>query len=114
MSRRSGFANLRWDRSQFTVGIAYSAEGLMSAASFMDGGTRGEFLTEKDENHSTTTPEDERRGWGGSAGDIGEGPNASPSRRCRYLGSSTWRDHEPDVDGGLGIAAGAGRISLPI
>jgi hypothetical protein len=66
------------------------------------------------ENHATTTAEDDRRGRGGSIGDIGEGANPSPTRRCRWLGSSTWRDREPDADGDLGIEDGAGRITLPI
>jgi len=66
------------------------------------------------ENHATTTAEDDRRGRSGSIGDIGKGANPSPTWRCRWLGSSTWRDREPDADGDLGIEDGAGRITLPI
>ena len=66
------------------------------------------------ENHATTTAEDDRRGRSGSIGDIGKGANPSPTWRCRWLGSSTWRDRELDADGDLGIEADAGRITLPI
>jgi hypothetical protein len=66
------------------------------------------------ENHATTTAEDDRRGRSGSIGDIGKGANPSPTWRCRWLGSSTWRDRELDADGDLGIEDGAGRITLPI
>ena len=65
------------------------------------------------ENHATTTAEDDRRGRNGSIGDIGKGANPSPTWRCRWLGSSIWRDRELDADGDLGIEDGAGRITLP-
>jgi hypothetical protein len=60
------------------------------------------------ENHATTTVDDDRCGGGGRIGDIGEGANPSPTRCC------CWRDREPDADRDLGIEADAGRITLPI
>jgi len=55
------------------------------------------------ENHATTTAEDDRRGRSGSIGDIGKGANPSPTWRCRWLGSSIWRDRELEKKSGIPV-----------
>src|ERR1700726_1649164 len=52
---------------------------------------RHQLLAIAHENHATTTAEGDRRGRGGSIGDIGDGPNPSPTQRCPWFGSSSWR-----------------------